>query len=354
MSFNKAPSTYQAGRPLRDLWFPFKQRVTTHLRQRADTDADEVSVCFRKTQDAYRSFESVLATLHPHTTELLNHDRVALGWSELAGSLLSLKRVLDEGASLGLISTDFTKQFGELFEAHEVERAAQLVDVHNYPDLPRSQPLLITGFKNLLAFLDELSETEMQKKLLWLLRGGACCLIGGAQVAMGAALVSAPTTWQERLAPTQDASARPTWSGPAGWKQKPESLARCVKMHAELVFERYEAGRTKRGAPRAAEPVAKRPKVRASFDSDHEEAAPVQGPTAGEDVFQQSRDVLNEALEAFERATRRNKTKAYAASMAAWERFDAAFEKLDAESQGHHAAARKSFKKLLKQHHASL
>ena len=92
----------------------------------------------------------------------------------------------------------------------------------------------------------------------------------------------------------------------------------------------------------------------ASFDSDHEEAAPVQGPTAGEDVFQQSRDVLNEALEAFERATRRNKTKAYAASMAAWERFDAAFEKLDAESQGHHAAARKSFKKLLKQHHASL
>ena len=132
----------------------------------------------------------------------------------------------------------------------------------------RSEVLLQSAFRSIFGFLNEFIDDELWKKTQFLLQGGASCLVAGNQLLAGAALVSSPDTWVARLAPGQVVASRPTWSGEKGWSGKPTNMGRCAIFHAQLVFDKYETERAKRGAVRnAGSPERKRVKSVLSFDS---------------------------------------------------------------------------------------
>jgi len=270
-SLKKAPSSFKPGAPLKDLFFPFKQRLLTHLRMKEETDADAAAVAFRRGQDTYVDAEQTLASAWPHTTELLNPGRCAIGWSEVAGSIASLRAVLDEGASLGVIDSTFSEQFGSLFKKHKVEQSFKLLNLNDFPDLPRSQATLEGAFKSILSFIGEMSNGEMDKKLRFLCRGGGACLIGGAQLTVASALLENPDVWVER-ATCAELSKKASFSGENGWEGKPQSMKRCVQCLASIVLERSDAERDRKGTPRKEKRANEGAKhaLSLNFDSDDE------------------------------------------------------------------------------------
>ncbi|CAE7829280.1 unnamed protein product [Symbiodinium sp. CCMP2592] len=128
-------------------------RYAGKTRELPNGDSSAVYECMAKPQ-VLASPQALGDILEAYNTELIN--RPGIGFSELAGSLLSWLDVVQDLGQKKVFHKDFVAHWQKLAEEHSLRESCELLNAQDYPDLERTSAGLSGAVKKLLQFANEI------------------------------------------------------------------------------------------------------------------------------------------------------------------------------------------------------
>ena len=300
-SFATAWKTYEDTKALKDMHFPWKQRMAVVLNS-VENPEDKWAVAatlFKKGQDFMTDETTILESLREHTTELMRPD---VGISEVAGMLVNLDATLKHGTDMGIFAKEFQAEWKALWSTHDLDEVLPQLNLKEHPDVIRNLTSLRAAVKSLFQWALEWTDSDMFDKLRWLTKAFGVGFVSMNHVLALVTLVDHTDIWAERL--RSPLKSKPIYNDYI----KEKTPKAFVKFLSELLLQRYEAERQRRGAPKAKAKSddTRQTKRKLDLDSTEEEGG---NATALAAQVKSNFDVCNDLFSQFDAANSAKKRK---------------------------------------------